>query len=392
LKYITRTIWILSLISLFQDIGSEMLYPVIPLYLKSIGFSIVLIGILEGVAEATIGLSKGYFGKLSDLSGRRVPFVQLGYLLSAMAKPMMVVFKIPVWVFFTRTMDRLGKGIRTGARDAMLSDEATPQTKGRIFGFHRSLDTMGAVLGPSIALAYLYYHPESYKALFLISILPGILVILISLVLKEKKMEPTAETSSGGFFSFISYWKKSPMMFRKVVAGLLVFSLFNSSDVFLLLRLKAAGLPDSNVIGVYIFYNLVYALLSFPLGILADKFSLKNMYLLGLFAFAIMYVGMSFKAGLWVYLALFVCYGIYSAATDGIAKAWISNIAEKKDTATAIGFYSGFQSIALLLASSLTGLIWYKLGPSYAFLLTAIVAIGVMVYFISMREVENLKR
>src|SRR6476659_6562272 len=129
-----------------------MLYPVMPIYLKTIGFSIVLIGILEGVAEAMAGFSKGYFGKLSDNSGKRVPFVQIGYALSAVSKPMMAFLIYPIWIFFARTIDRLGKGIRTGARDAILSDEATPSTKGKIFGFHRSMDTFGAVLGPAFAL------------------------------------------------------------------------------------------------------------------------------------------------------------------------------------------------------------------------------------------------
>lgn len=154
-KIITRTIWILSLVSLFTDVASEMLYPVMPLYLKSIGFSVVLIGVLEGFAEAIAGLSKGYFGKMSDNTGRRLPFVQWGYLLSAVSKPMMAVFTFPFWIFTARTIDRIGKGIRSGARDAMLSDEATPQTKGRVFGFHRSMDTLGAVIGPLSALAFL---------------------------------------------------------------------------------------------------------------------------------------------------------------------------------------------------------------------------------------------
>src|SRR6188472_867359 len=154
---------------MFTDTASEMLYPIMPIYLKTIGFSILLIGILEGVAEATAGFSKGYFGKLSDNSGKRVPFVQLGYALSAVSKPMMAVFIYPLWIFFARTIDRIGKGIRTGARDAMLSDEATAETKGHVFGFHRSMDTLGAVVGPSLALLYLYFNPENYKTLFYIA-------------------------------------------------------------------------------------------------------------------------------------------------------------------------------------------------------------------------------
>ncbi len=200
----------LSLISLFTDMGSEMLYPILPLYLKSIGFSVVLIGILEGVAEATIGLSKGYFGKRSDSLGKRVPFVQFGYSLSVIAKPLMILFVQPLWVFFTRTLDRLGKGIRTGARDALLSDEATPKTKGRVFGFHRGMDTLGAVFGPAIALAYLYFHPGAYKTLFLLSIFPGIIVILISFLLREKKKEKVVKPGTGSFLSFFIVLERKP--------------------------------------------------------------------------------------------------------------------------------------------------------------------------------------
>jgi len=362
-----------------------MLYPILPLYLKSIGFSVVLIGLLEGVAEATIGLSKGYFGKRSDSIGKRVPFIRFGYSLSVIAKPLMILFVHPVWVFFTRTLDRLGKGIRTGARDALLSDEATPKTKGRVFGFHRGMDTLGAVFGPAIALVYLYFHPGTYKTLFLISIFPGIIVILISFLLREKKKEKIEHAGSGSFLSFLSYWKTSPKIFRQVVIGLLVLAIVNSSDVFLLLRLKDVGLTDTYVIGVYIFYNLIYAILSLPMGILADSMGLKKTFLLGLGFFVITYFGMSFKTDICIYLLLFACYGAFYAATEGVAKAWISNIAAKDDTATAIGFYSGFQSIALLLASSLTGLVWYSFGPMYAFMITAVVAVGVMVYFMTIK-------
>lgn len=375
----------LSVISLCTDMGSEMLYPVLPLYLQSIGYGIVFIGILEGIAEATTGLSKGYFGKRSDLLGKRVPFVQFGYMLSVIAKPMMVVFVFPVWVFFSRTLDRLGKGIRTGARDAMLSDEATPKTKGKVFGFHRAMDTMGAVFGPLIALIYLYYHPGDYKMLFLLSVIPGGLVIIVALMLRESSKTIKA-TSGGSFLSFLSYWRDSPRQYRRVVGGLLVFALFNSSDVFLLLRLKDAGLDDTHVIGVFIFYNLIYAICAFPFGMLADRFGLKRTFTLGLLMFAVMYAGMAFELSLFWYVALFACYGIFSAATEGIAKAWISNISAKEDTATAIGFYAGFQSICLLLASSMTGLMWHWLGPMAAFLITAVVGIGIMFYFLLLKE------
>ena len=382
MKSITRTIWVLSLISLFTDTASEMLYPVMPIYLKSIGFSIVLIGILEGLAEASAGLSKGYFGKLSDNTGKRTPFVQIGYSLSALSKPMMAVFVFPLWIFLARTLDRIGKGIRTGARDAMLSDEATDKTKGKIFGFHRSMDTLGAVLGPSIALIYLYYFPTDYKTLFYIAFLPGLLVILSTLFLKDKNREAPKQQTSTSILSFLQYWKESPAIYRKVVTGLLAFTLFNSSDVFLLLKARQAGLSDTMVIGVYIFYNLVYALFAFPIGAIADKVGLKTTFISGLVFFALVYFGFSFVSNVYLFFGLFFLYGIYAAATEGISKAWISNITDKKDTATAIGTYAGFQSIATMIASSLAGIIWYQFGAGATFLMAGGITVLVIVYFI----------
>ena len=382
MKYITRTVWILSLVSLLTDTASEMLYPIMPIYLKSIGFSIVLIGVLEGFAEAIAGLSKGYFGKKSDNLGRRLPFVQIGYGLSAISKPMMALFIFPLWIFFARTIDRIGKGVRTGARDAILSDEATTETKGEIFGFHRSMDTLGAVIGPAMALIYLYYYPTDYKTLFLIAFIPGVFAVAASFMIKEKQRELSTAKPKTSFFSFLNYWKESPVLYRKLVTGLLLFTLFNSSDVFLLLKLKQSGISDTMIIGIYIFYNLIYALFAYPLGIIADKVGMKKMFLIGLIIFSIVYFGMAFNTNLYLYFALFFLYGVYASATEGISKAWISNISDKKDTATAIGTFTAFQSICTMLASSLAGLIWYNFSATATFIITGIGTIGIIVYFL----------
>ena len=381
-RIITKTIWILSLVSLFTDVASEMLYPVMPVFLRSIGFSFLLIGVLEGFAEAVAGLSKGYFGKRSDITGKRLPFVQLGYALSAVSKPMMAVFIHPLWIFFARTIDRLGKGLRTGARDAMLSDECTKENKGRVFGFHRSMDTMGAVLGPAIALVYLYYYPENYKTLFLIAFFPGAVAILFTLLIKQKKLPKNTELKKEkwSFFAIFSYWKHSTTEYKRLLTGLLLFAMFNSSDVFLLLRMKESGLSDTAVIGVYIFYNLVFALLAYPIGIVADKLGLKKIFLAGLFVFAIVYVGFAVNNNLIIFFVLFFLYGLYAASTEGISKAWITNIVKKDETATAIGTYTGLQSICALLASSLTGLLWYKFGSVTTFTITACVTLLVILY------------
>jgi MFS family permease len=379
---ISKTVWILSFVSLFTDIASEMLYPIMPIYLKTIGFSALLIGILEGFAEATAGLSKGYFGNLSDRKGKRAPFVRFGYLLSSLSKPMLAAFTFPIWVFFSRTIDRLGKGIRTSARDAILSSESTPETKGRIFGLHRAMDTAGAMIGPVIALMLIWLFPDNFKLIFLIAFIPGLFAVFFTFLIKEKKLSENPSITSKGFFSFLKYWKVAGKDYKMLVAGLLIFSLINSSDIFLLLLIKHIGYSNSEVIITYIFYNFVYAVTSYPVGILADKLGLKKVFCFGLLLFAIVYGGMAFQPPLYIILVLFLIYGIYASATESVSKAWISNIVEKKDTATAIGFYTGLGSIFTLLASITAGFLWSTYNPSFTFLFSSSGAIILILYFI----------
>ncbi|MCX6283739.1 MAG: MFS transporter [Bacteroidetes bacterium] len=381
-RILTRTILLVSFVSLFTDVASEMLYPVMPVYLRSIGFSVLLIGILEGVAEAVAGLSKGYFGQSSDTLQKRLPFVRGGYTLSAFSKPMMAVLTWPWWIFLARTMDRLGKGIRTGARDAILSDETTPEHKGKVFGFHRSMDTVGAAIGPILALIYLWFYPGEYKMLFILAFFPGLIAIGLTFFLKEKKTEVKTSLARPGFLSYLKYWKRSAVSYRYLVAGLLLFTLFNSSDAFLLLAIKDKQVSDTGMISMYIFYNLVYALASYPLGILADRIGLKTMLIYGLFLFAGVYLSFGFTASVAGFLVLFFFYGVYAASTEGISKALISNIAAKQDTATAIGFYTSFASVFSLLASSIAGVLWFTLGMKPMFMISGAGVLVAGIYFL----------
>lgn len=380
MRLINRTVIVLSVVSLFADIASEMVYPVVPVYLKEIGFSVFLIGILEGLADFTAGISKGYFGKLSDEKGVRLPFIKSGYFFSAISKPMMVLFTFPLWIFIVRTTDRLGKGLRTAARDALLSRQATPETKARVFGFHRGMDTVGAAIGPIIALSFLYFFPGQYNTLFYLAFIPGILAVLVIFLLRETK-EPPSALKNGNFFSFFLYWKIANPEFKKLVTGLLVFALFNSSDVFLLLITKEITGSDTLTIAAYVFYNLVYAAASYPMGFLADRLGLKNVFILGLILFVFTYAGFAFHPPVGIIFTLFFLYGLYAAATEGISKAWITNIARPAHTATAVGFYTSCQSLCSLLASMIAGLIWGWLGSSFTFALTAFVSVIVVIYF-----------
>ena len=309
---------------------------------------------------------------------------------------MMAFFVYPLWIFFARTLDRLGKGIRTGARDALLSDECTPQNKGKVFGFHRGFDTLGAVFGPAIALVYLYFHPADYKGILLWAFVPGIVAISFTFFIKEKKKAKAKDNlPKVNFFAIFSYWKQSTAEYKKLVTGLLLFALFNSSDVFLLLKLKANGLNDTYVVGAYIFYNISYALLSYPAGILADRLGMKKILLSGLLVFAIVYAGFAINSNPVIFFALFLLYGFYAAATEGVSKAWISNMVSRSETATAIGTFTGLQSICLLVASTLTGFLWVQFGAAVTFSITAGVTILVILYLSGFRkptpDLENKK-
>lgn len=366
--------------SLFADIASEMLYPILPIYLKSIGYSILFIGFLEGVAEFVAGYSKGYFGNLSDIQGKRVPFVRFGYALSAISKPLLAISRMPYLVFFSRTLDRIGKGVRTGARDALLSEETTASSKAQIFGFHRSFDTLGAVIGPSIALIFLAIYPNQYIYLFYLAIVPGFISIGLTFLLKEKENQTKQTGKTTSLFSYLSYWKQTNSNYRKLVFGLLVFALWNSSDVFLILKAKEVGLSDTTIIGIYIFYNLVYAVFAFPFGILADRMGLKRMFLFGISMFIFVYWIMgTYQTVGWIVFAFFL-YGLFASATEGIGKAWISNLVPSEEVGTAIGMFTGLQSFATFFASVIAGWIWFTFGAGVTFLITGLFALLVWMY------------
>lgn len=366
--------------------ASEMLYPVMPLYLREIGFGMLAIGLLEGITECIVGLSKGYFGQQSDRTGRRLPFVRAGYLLSALAKPLTILFVQPLWVFFIRSAERLGKGIRTAPRDALLAAAATPSTRARVFSFHRGWDTAGAMLGPLLALLWLNNHPASYRPLFYFALLPGLLAVLLLFFIREKGRPAGDSTKrSGGFFSFFSYWKIAGAPYKQLVIGLLLFTLANSSDAFLLLRARAITGSDTLTISAYILYNLVYALAAYPMGILADRMGMKKVFIAGIFIFILVYLGFALcSSSFWIFI-LFALYGLYAASTEGIAKAWLVNVLRDNQTGTAIGLFTSLQSLGGLAASSLAGLIWTAGGASPVFLFSAILACIALLYLSRLR-------
>ncbi len=395
-SWLTKTVLLLSLVSLLNDVAGELLYPIVPLFMASIGYGAFWIGLLEGFAEATAGLTKGWFGEWSDRKGVRLPFVRVGYFLSAICKPFLPLFGNAPWAFFMRTGDRLGKGIRTGARDAMLADETDTNMRGKVFGFHRAMDTTGAVLGPALALIWLSFHKgENYKYLFYYALIPGLVAVLLLFLISEKRKTQKSKLPPSPFSSF-GYWKKSSSEYRKLVSGILLVTFFNSSDMFLLLLIKMDFVKgvyffdhfissDMLVVGFYIFYNIFYAAISYPAGVLSDRFGPKKMLVLGYSCLALAYLMIALLTmgvihGIPVVVFAFAVNGIYSACTDGVSKAWISMVCGKSEKGIALGLFAGFTSIATLMASVIAGIMWTIWGPIPVFTIPAIAALLAVLY------------
>jgi len=385
LKKITRTVWLLSIVSMMNDFSSEMLYPIIPLYLQQIGYTTILIGILEGVAELIAGLSKIYMGSLSDSFQRRLPFVNLGYSLSVLSRPLIGLTSWMGFVFLGRSMDKVGKGIRTGARDALLAEECNEENRAEVFGFHQSLDSLGAILGPLLAIIYLHFHPENYKALFMIALAPGIVAAFVSFLVKEKKRDHVSVRTFSLRKNF-SFYKEAPKEYLVFTALFLVFGLVNSSDMFLLLRAKEAGVSESNVIFLYILFNLVYSLFAFPIGKLADRFGRIRMMVLGLLIYALTYFVFGLSTNQLIIGAAFIGYGLYYAFSKSTLKAVLIQLVHPSQKSSAIGFFEGMNSFCLLAANALAGFIWYKFGSETMLAGTGIVVMILIIIILLKRN------
>ncbi|MFQ3580810.1 MAG: MFS transporter [Chloracidobacterium sp.] len=368
---ISRPIILLGLVSLLTDMASEMLYPIAPLYLTGpLGASLILVGLLEGLAEGMGGILKGYFGALSDRLGTRAPFVRAGYTLSAFSKPLPGLWPAASAVALGRLADRLGKGLRSAPRDALLASHAPIGAQGRVFGFHRAMDTAGAVLGPLAALAFLALRPGDYATLFLLAFLPGILAVLCVWRVQDVPFQP-ASSRRFAPLAVLSYWKQSPPDYRRLVIALTLFGLVNSSDVFLILKAKQAGFSDTAAIGGYVLYNAVYTLAAYPAGDLADRLGKRRVIGWGLGLYAAVYVGFALLTQAWQAWVCFAIYGLYAAATEGVSKAWIAEIVPPEQRGAAIGLQTMLASLSVVVASTTAGLLWEKLDPTAPFWVAA---------------------
>lgn len=357
---------LLGLVSFFADIASEMLYPVTPIFLTSIiGASMTNLGIIEGIAESVASLLKTYSGFWSDRISKRKPFVFAGYFISALSRPLIGLSTSAFHVLGARTTDRIGKGLRTAPRDALIADYVESKDRGLAFGWHRSIDTLGAVVGPLLGILVLTYVSDLRKIYFW-ALIPGLVSVLVIFFLKE----PAKKVISSGNFQF--KWKTLGYEYKYFLVSWGMFCLTNSSDAFLILKMKDEGLTTSAVLLIYALYNLVYALLSPYLGGLSDKWSKRKTLILGMSLFSFVYIGFSFANHWTHFVILMSIYGIYMAATDGISKAYVSELVPSEFKGSALGILGTVVGIAQIAASVLAGLIWDQYGSSAALLFSSV--------------------
>ena len=361
---IKRPVFILAIVSFFTDISSEMIYPLVPLFLTSVlGAPLAAVGLIEGFAEGTSSVLKTASGWLSDRLRVRKPLVILGYALSAMAKPLLAAAYVWPTVLGVRFLDRTGKGLRTAPRDALVADATPVHLRGRAFGFHRGADTLGAVVGPAMALGLLAALNENFRLIFLLALAPAALGVALLALVRERR--PPAEGAGEGRVPL----RELGTGFYLFLVVSLVFALGNSSDAFLLLRSKDLGLSNSEVVLTYMAFNAVYAALALPAGIASDRLGRRNVIGLGFLVFALVYLGFALAGGGALVWPLFAVYGLYMALTEGVGRAFVVDLVPSQRRATALGLYQGVLGGMILLSSVIAGLMWDHIGPAAPFFL-----------------------
>lgn len=347
-----------SVVSLVNDLASELAYPVVPLFLTTtLGAPVAVLGVIEGIAEGVAVALGAASGWLSDrVGGRRVPWIASGYTVTAVSRAAVAAARNWGLVLVGRVADRIGKAVRTAPRDALIRDSSDPALVGASFGFHRALDTIGASIGPLVAVLLLA-EGLSLRDVLWISVIPGLLAVLLVRRVHEApalpvEVDPEPRLRAG-------YWR--------VVAAAAVFSLGNSSNAFLLLRANDLGLSQTFVILAYALCNIVYAVFAWPLGSLSDRVPRGAVLAAGIGVYALVYAGFALISAAWAVWPLFALYGLYVAATDGVLKAWVADHVEGPLAGTAYGIYAGLVGAALLAASVIGGVLWTAVSPSAAF-------------------------
>jgi MFS family permease len=361
---IPKNIFVLGLVSFLTDVSSDMIYPILPVFLSDVlGSSKLFIGLIEGVAESTASVLKVFSGWLSDKLGKRKFLVSLGYGLSSLGKPLLSIVTAGWQVLCLRFLDRFGKGVRTSPRDALIAESSSQERRGLSFGFHRAMDSGGAVIGPLLAFLFLPLINRNYRTLFLIASIPAFLSVLLLILFVQERKKVKEKISSITKPKLSGFDRR----FKIFILGITIFTLGNSSDAFLFLRAKSLNIDVVYIPILWLVLNLVYTLVSLPAGWLSDRIGRKNLILSGLFVYALVYLGFAFATQSYHAWLLFAVYGVYYGLTNGTMRAQVADLVGKDRRALAYGIYHGAVGMTALPASLIFGWLWQSVGVSFAF-------------------------
>lgn len=388
---LSRNVIILGIVSGLTDISSEMLYPVIPIFLTQfLNAPMSVVGLIEGIAESTASILKIWGGYLSDKFRKRKIFVLIGYSLSAISKPVMALAYSWYFVLFARFIDRVGKGIRTAPRDALISSSTDKQYYGKAFGFHRAMDTLGAATGPIITMLLFFILTDSektYRMIFIIAFIPAIIGVLIL----KRYIKDENEIISGEGEKINT--KKDPLsldikIFTAIYA---IFSLAKFSDAFLIMKTKEAGFSTAQTIILYFFYNVLYATLATPSGIISDKIGKLKIFMLSFLIYSTVSISFALSISKPMIIFSFMLYSFYGALNEGIAKAIISSMTGINNRATAMGVFQGVSGIMAFFSSLIAGILWDKFTPSTPFIFSAGLSFLSFAGFYIWKNIRNIK-
>jgi len=385
---IPKNVFAMGWVSFFNDTASEMIYPIVPIFLTSfLGVPVAIVGLIEGIAESTASILKFFSGWLSDKLQKRKPFVVLGYTFSTISKIILgLAYYWPI-VLLGRFVDRFGKGVRTSARDALITESCIEKERGKSFGFHRALDTLGAVAGPLFTILFLSILNNNLKLIFYISFIPAFIgVLLVLIFVREKKKKALC------FADLKLRWRDANPSFKIFLFISIIFSIGNSSDAFLILRAQNLGMAIRTTVFCYVLFNLTYALFSTPAGIIVDKIGAKKILVVGFFIFSVVYLffGLA-NINLFMWF-LFPVYGIYMALTEGVGKAYISLLVPVQKSGTAFGIYNTSIGICSFISSFIAGLLWSYTNVRVPFFFGSATAILSAILFIAFEKRIKLSK
>ena len=368
-----------GIVSFLTDTSTKMVYSIMPMFLMSIGASKTSLSLIEGIAESTASLLKAFSGYWSDKIGKNKPFMLIGYGLSTLIMPLYSLVISPLNVLVLRFIERVGKGIRTAPRDSLVAGSVEKNETGKSFGLHKAMDNSGAILGPLLAFLILSIRPNDFRFIFLLAGIPGILgVVVLILGIKEAKKNKESLLQKFRFHDF-------PKRFYLFLGIIFIFTLGNSTDALLIVKANEVGVKVTFIPLVYLIASVVSVFLAIPFGSLSDKIGREKLLIIGFLVYAIVYFGFGVTGNIYTIVALFALYGVYSASTDGIKKALVSDLVDRNKKGTGMGIYNALLGVTLLPASLIAGLLYDKVNsniPFYFGATTAVLSAILMVIFV----------